>query len=559
MAITMIGRRTASLLAVAWPLGMGCNELLTAKNFNQPDVERIFAEPLVVEQAIASGFKECHNNTISMRANGSSAGVQPQLMVLAFEEAVNVGEGAWGMGIREAIPRAPILNSGTDEIANKFNFVNFNGLSRLSRFTSWALAALDRLERDGRSLGTHAQDLRARAFGFFAVSCALGNLALVYDSAAVVSPELPNDSIPPLTSAAEVMRAALAMMDSAIAIANRPEAEGAGGFPLPAGWVGSEGKSREEFVRFVRSWRARFRAGVARTPAERAAVDWTKVIADADFGILRDVTVRVGGTTGWEAGYGRFLRSNGGANQMAPFYIGMADVSGAYDAWLATPLEERRSILIVSPDRRFPQGSTSTEQQVNSVVATDYLSLPLLFHRTELLARNDPWSSFYSLTRFAYLAPAGGVGVFPIMLRAEMDLLMAEGYIRLNRLAEAAARIDITRVGRGQLPPITGAISSLTDPVPGGANCVPRVPAPPDFSSTRCGNILEAMKWEKRLETAFIGFGAWFMDSRGWGDLIEGSPLEWPVPFQELQVRKKPFYSLGGGGPSSARRGTYGF
>jgi hypothetical protein len=52
---------------------------------------------------------------------------------------------------------------------------------------------------------------------------------------------------------------------------------------------------------------------------------------------------------------------------------------------------------------------------------------------------------------------------------------------------------------------------------------------------------------------------AWFMDSRGWGDLIQDTPLEFPVPYQEMQTRQKPSYTLGGGGPSSARRGTYGF
>jgi hypothetical protein len=70
---------------------------------------------------------------------------------------------------------------------------------------------------------------------------------------------------------------------------------------------------------------------------------------------------------------------------------------------------------------------------------------------------------------------------------------------------------------------------------------------------------MEAMKWEKRLETEMTYMGAWFFDSRGWGDLPEGTPIEWPVPFQELDVRNIPLYNLGGvGGPSSAPKGTYG-
>mgnify|MGYP003291237819 CR=1 FL=1 len=58
----------------------------------------------------------------------------------------------------------------------------------------------------------------------------------------------------------------------------------------------------------------------------------------------------------------------------------------------------------------------------------------------------------------------------------------------------------------------------------------------------------EAMKYEKRLETAYTTYGAWFFDSRGWGDLPVGTPLEWPVPFQELDARLLPLYNLGGVG-----------
>ena len=62
------------------------------------------------------------------------------------------------------------------------------------------------------------------------------------------------------------------------------------------------------------------------------------------------------------------------------------------------------------------------------------------------------------------------------------------------------------------------------------------------------------------METAYVNWGAWYFDSRGWGDLAEGTATEFPVPFQELDVRQKPLYSLGGvGGNSAAAKGTYGF
>jgi hypothetical protein len=70
---------------------------------------------------------------------------------------------------------------------------------------------------------------------------------------------------------------------------------------------------------------------------------------------------------------------------------------------------------------------------------------------------------------------------------------------------------------------------------------------------------MEAMKWEKRMETAYIYMGAWFFDSRGWGDLPKDTPLMYPVPVTELDSRLKPYYNLGGGGPASAALGTYRF
>ena len=145
------------------------------------------------------------------------------------------------------------------------------------------------------------------------------------------------------------------------------------------------------------------------------------------------------------------------------------------------------------------------------------------------------------------------------MLRAEMDLLMAEGYIRKGDFANAMTKINITRVANGKLPPLTG-ITSLSQPIGATGSCVPRVPQPPDFTTAACGNIMEAMKWEKRVETELTHLGAWFIDSRGWGDLPEGTPLHFPVPFQEMDARSKPSYNLGGvGAPGAAAKGTYGF
>jgi hypothetical protein len=63
------------------------------------------------------------------------------------------------------------------------------------------------------------------------------------------------------------------------------------------------------------------------------------------------------------------------------------------------------------------------------------------------------------------------------------------------------------------------------------------------------------MKYEKRMETAFTGYMIWYSDSRGWGDLPATTPVEWPVPYQELQARRSTIYD----GTNVAPLGTYGF
>jgi hypothetical protein len=86
--------------------------------------------------------------------------------------------------------------------------------------------------------------------------------------------------------------------------------------------------------------------------------------------------------------------------------------------------------------------------------------------------------------------------------------------------------------------------------VPTAGNCVPRLP------TGTCGSLLEAMKYEKRMETMFTGYMVWYTDSRGWGDLPQNTAIEWPVPYQEMQARLQPYYN---GERKQTAASTYGF
>ena len=180
-------------------------------------------------------------------------------------------------------------------------------------------------------------------------------------------------------------------------------------------------------------------------------------------------------------------------------------------------------------------------------------------NRTGLDQPADNWgTSQYDWYRPQAWYNASLLGPYLLFTKAENDLLLAEAYIRLNQVALAAPLIDITRTAAG-LPALTGVITTATQPVPGGVSCVPRVPQGPNYTSAGCGTILEAMKWEFRLETMFTGYCLSYVSGRGWGDLPEGTAIHWPVPWQEMDTRNHPFYNLGGVGKlGGSARGTYG-
>jgi hypothetical protein len=568
------------VMSVAALLGAaGCADL-DVTNVNSPDVDRTFSTPAQIEQLISSLYQTIHNGI-----HATSSSIVPAYQVMAFESYGTVAN--FGMATRSGMPRVALENSRGHREAIE-NFRVFAHMQQRAREAANGIRSLDALIGRGQSLGTNpladnrGLNVRARAFALFASGVALGNVALAYDSAAVVthmSLTATEEPLPPLRHAYEVMTAALAQLDSAEAQLTVVPA-GVTVPAIPTSWINNDGNdmSVANFVRLIRSHRARFRAGVARDASARNNVTWSAVIADATNGITSDFIVRVGG--GWGLtwlGSQMFADDSRGWHMMPMMVYGMADTSGNYATYIARPLagETARNagFLVMTPDRRWPAGTTRPEQRANSLVGaafSGFLNAAPLPATGGAYIRNrpgqdtpgDPWgSSWYDFYRFKGVHAAGVQGAWLAMAKAEMDMLAAEGHIRAGNFAAASALINFWR-DRAGLPLLTG-ITSLTQTVPGGNACVPRVPvnaSPNGGGTTACGNIMEAMKYEKRMETAMTGFAQWFFDSRGWNDLAAGTALEFPVPYQEMDARTSPFYSLGGlGGASAAGTGTYGF
>lgn len=542
---------SALLLVTAGACELGVN------NLNQPDVARVFSTAGPIQQTIGTGHQSAHNSI-------TSNNVMTELLSLSLEHYSSLNN--FQMGPRAAIPRAPIANHTG---APSGHFSDFSNLSRGSRLRANALNGLDALiaadpSPDDGVLGSVEEDNATRAFAFYSIALHQGWLAMVYDSAGIIVPGMAPDEIPELSGAAEVMASAIQLLDSAEAIAESGDMD-----DIPAGWLGgaSDHTDPDDFARLVRSWRARFRAGVARTPADRDAVQWNLVRDDATNGIQSDLLVNTGGSTGWNIGFiGSQMFQDGRAwSQISLLYYGMADTTRLpggvhqYEAWLALPLPDREHFLVHTPDSRWPAGATRAAQVANSPLGDDITDKPYIKAdvQDEL---GEAWGiSVYQFKRTEYIRSnidgQSNGGLWPEMLKAEIDLLAAEAHLRLGEIPQALTIINSYRTANN-LPAIVGA-TSRNDIIPGGASCVPRVPVP--GAGTACGSVWEAMKYEKRMETAFSSYGRWFFDGRGWGDLVQGTAYEYPVPYGELNARQKPTYNLGGGGASSAGPSTYGF
>lgn len=529
-------------------LGACRDEPLAVENPNQPSITNAFATAPLTESLISKVFQQMFNGQYNVGCDD----IFTQAAVIGFESASALGN--CGMGARSAIPRPKIDNSLGNAVQGG-NLRDFDQLSRNARSAANGIRALRGFNANNVGL-TAGGNARAMSFAYFALGYAYGNISMIYDSAGVVSPEFAADSAPPLVAYQTANAEALRYLDSALAYAGGATASaaqatasaGTGGWPLPVTWWSGPGPiDKATWIRMLNSFQARFRAGVARTPAERAAVDWAKVVTNGTAGITADMIVTADQTNGWFMSVLVQLASDATWSQMTPFYLGMGDTTRAYDAWLATSVNTTAratagsTFLMRTPDKRWPSGNDRTTQQTasggTSRAGTPLNSILYFYNRpTGFDQPGYPWGTWqYDNQRFWAIRALGGNGPWVIFSRAESDLLTAEAYFRTNQPALALSLINTYRTRAG-LPAIPAG-STQNSIVPGDNACVPRVPQPPTFTVTACGTVFEALKWEKRNETAFTGVAQFHIDARGWGDLYAKSPLEWPVPYQETFAR----------------------
>ncbi|MGH7467182.1 MAG: hypothetical protein ACRENP_04270 [Longimicrobiales bacterium] len=530
-----------SILALALVLSTAACLDLDVVNQNNPDIDRALADPADVEQVIASSFVIWFQTFNSTDMSLIYPQISDEVTTTFTQRGVQ-----WSAEPREPfnndpqgdqvwIPRRPWDNF-SECIAN-----TNDGMRQIKK--GMKILTLN----PGDTAVTDNTD-RAIAFAKLMQGMCLSYLAFTLDQIAAAT----EDTIVPagyddqrnwershLKPYSEIAKMAMASLDEAI----QKTTTGAA-FVTPATWVNQQQYTNAQIARLAHTAYARLLVYNARTPQERTAVDWQKVLQhtaagmDFDFGPTLQSGLITSGN--WLA----FLTntSTGSEFRSDIQFLGPADQSGAYQTWLAAPRDQRQAFFITTPDRRVT-GTTPTSNGA-------------YFRNRNTLAnfnvsRGTMHQSYYQWHRRSnYGAFTSSTGQYVMLSADENRLLRAEALLRTGNTQGAVDLINVSRV-RGvrvgttnfatNLPPITTA----GVPTVAGA-CVPRK------KSGACGDVMDALLWERRMELFGQDPVRYWADMRGIGALEPGSLLHMPIPGRYLVSLQMPIYTHGGVGGTGA-------
>ena len=335
---------------------------------------------------------------------------------------------------------------------------------------------------------------RTESITRFAQAATLGYVALVFDQVWLKDETGPlNDanSVTPM----EALTFCLEKIDQAIAIAE------SNSFTVDGTFINGTTLTSAQWAQFLNTFAARLMVNMPRNAAQKAALDWGKVLAYANKGITYDLTVQTNGAP-WAGGtwynewviyqifpgWGRVdMRVVNMMDPASPDYF--TDASGVLPA-------------ATSNDNRL----ASDFQYLNS---QDFIASRGIYHYSN-----------YRHSRYDGQYHSGGwVGIVPEMLKAENDLYRAEATLKTSTAGAAAAIINAgTRVTRGGLAPVASTVAAVE----------------------------EAIHYERTIELFNTSIGLAFFDMRGRDMLQAGTPLHFPVPGEVLLSGGFDIYTFGG-------------
>jgi hypothetical protein len=469
---TMVG-------AGALLFGSACGDL-EVTNPNNPDIARALASPNDVKNLAVSSYRSWYfANVLAIAASEGSA----ELAMSVTADMATANFGNFGMRFNNVEPRTPYENksAGTDRAVAAYTWdFNYSALGSAND----ALRAF----KNGLVLNPATDTEKYKQLAQYSQAATLMKLGLTFDKAFIVDEDF--DSA-----------AAVAKWEAlATAAAGASYTYTAAEVPLVGGLTSAK------LARIANTMAAVTMAATPRNAAEAAQVNWAKVAQLADKGI----------GTGSAGAPFDFTSANNGSNWWS--YLMMY---GNLRSWVR--IDHRLINLMdgTTPPKfngTVPPKGTSPDARYNTDFT--YVGTP----------QGDPlrgiWmQSVWFHSRYvccSWEAAVPGNGPTPYMLAAESDLVRAEALIRSGgSKATAASLINITRVGRGQMTPLTGAESDAV--------------------------LLAAIDYERQVELLFTNGFDLFWARHGLTDRLQvGTWRHLPIPAKELETLGLPIYTFGG-------------
>lgn len=504
----MSRRRLYSIVgAAAFVFTGACNDL-DVTNPNNPDIERALSSPEDVQLLAISSVNTWYltaTGVNSTEAIGQNHGIYPiTTSVTADVHTANFGN--FGMRFNNLEPRIAYNNStGSNDrtvAADPWDF-----------YYATIGAANDALRaiKGGILLGSPGSATITEKYAhlaMFSQAASYTFVSLLFDKGFVVT-ENSDPAVPPsLVPYRQVADSALAMWERLIAgTAGKTHEYAVTDLPMPDGLLTSA-----RLNRIANTMAAMLLAYTPRNATQSATVNWAKVAALADKGIGTgsagtpfDFTV-VGDGVNWAsytAGFGEertWVRVDHRViNRMNP------SVPAKFDG-VTIPAEG------TSPDARYTSDFTYVSPPIGDVTRGAYMQSVFVHDR---------------YGDHAVEAPEGLKTPAPFVLRGEIDLVRAEAILRSGGSPVTAAQlINNSRVGRGNLPPATGAEGTVA--------------------------LLSMISYERDVELISTSGTALF-----WRRAVTDQPLQagtWcqlPLPAKELETLRLPIYTFGGSLPCS--------
>lgn len=526
--------KTAKLSLVSLLVAtMACYDL-EVTNPNNPNRETVIQNSQDVLALISNGLLQWFN-----RSGTTSPAVTMSVMADEFSTGfLDFGSQGLSREPREAIDNGvPVANAPPHHVTWPDYYNNIAAVN--TALQANASRNLPLLDASGQDVTTEAL-----AFAKFVQGLNHGYVALMFDQGYIYSESVdPNtlekeDVIDLLRDYQEVMDTALAELNAALQLANSKTFT----YPasVPTQWFLGYARTSQDLARIIHTYMARLMVYVARSPAERQAVDWNAVIQHIDLGLIGDFEV-TGVVDIVESSYkNRAARQRtttpGDFMRVDYRLVGPADQGSGFINWYAKPWAQRAPFRMTTVRDRRIDGLTTRPATCQRAPSSASCGLYMGYHGSTVfnIDRGLGQRSFYFFHRYGQ-GTSWQSGPIPVVNVAEMDLLKAEGLIRLNRADEAVPLINKYRVTNGQLPAVT------VNGVPGTApNCTPR------RLSGACGSLWDALRYEKRIETLGLEGGPAYYDGRGWDFLVQNTPIHFPVPRNDLELLALEIYTFGG-------------